>query len=554
MKNKPTMVRWYDPVQLIRTGMRALLATYVGQISDNRELQVGAGGRRSAQVVDYSDRDSFGFDYVADLGEGYDASAAIARLVAADSVTVGGNELPRADLLLFGGDQVYPDPSIAQYCERTLAPYQEACAEVGDFTADLFALPGNHDWYDGLQAFTEIFIDDSDVVSRYPIGCWRKAQTHSYFVLKLPHNWWLIGLDAQLTNRINPSQRDFIERAVTEFAPNDKVILCDSHPDWIDEEPSGSASKLTWIRKLCIQQGANLKLVLTGDMHHYSRYSRSAQSVNESVIESAEPEQLITAGGGGAFLHPTHALPKKSNLGEQSHSLVSSYPDKALSHKLSLGNLFFPILNWRLSLFIGFVYTLLVWFLETHLLSGGEAVSDMFRQVLKDNLSLADALGRFFSTIPKSPEFAVVVLLACAGLVAFNVTGSLKMRVTLGVIHTIMHLFGAVATYCVAIQVGLMFEAQFGLLGNTFVWFMATMFLFGGGFGGLMFGCFLIVSLNLFGLQWTNAFSALRIANYKHFLRMQITEEGALVIHPIKVDKVAPPSAPALIEPSITIQ
>jgi hypothetical protein len=47
---------------------------------------------------------------------------------------------------------------------------------------------------------------------------------------------------------------------------------------------------------------ARICAVLSGDMHHYSRYS-------------GQGPQFITAGGGGAFLHPTHQLPTRIDLG-----------------------------------------------------------------------------------------------------------------------------------------------------------------------------------------------------------------------------------------------
>jgi len=64
-------------------------------------------------------------------------------------------------VLVFGGDQVYPSPSREEYQRRLVAPY---AAAFGDDTTSerphVYAVPGNHDWYDGLSAFTRLFCSD----------------------------------------------------------------------------------------------------------------------------------------------------------------------------------------------------------------------------------------------------------------------------------------------------------------------------------------------------------------------------------------------------------
>jgi len=46
------------------------------------------------------------------------------------------------------------------------------------------------------------------------------------------------------------------------------------------------------------------------------------------------------------------------------------------------------------------------------------------------------------------------------------------------------------------------------------------------------------VSLNVFGRHANEAFSALRIEDFKHFLRLHIAPDGTLTIHPIRIDRV----------------
>jgi hypothetical protein len=55
--------------------------------------------------------------------------------------------------------------------------------------------------------------------------------------------------------------------------------------------------------------------------------------------------------------------------------------------------------------------------------------------------------------------------------------------------------------------------------------------------GGLLMGLHLILSNRCFAMNRTNAMSSHQVADFKNFLRMQVTKDG-LKIHPIAVDEV----------------
>ena len=66
-----------------------------------------------------------------------------------------------------------------------------------------------------------------------------------------------------------------------------------------------------------------------------------------------------------------------------------------------------------------------------------------------------------------------------------------------------------------------------------------TAIFFGGwAAGSIVVGLYLLISLNVFGRHSEEAFSGLRIEDYKHFLRMHINRTGALSIWPIKIERV----------------
>lgn len=54
----------------------------------------------------------------------------------------------------------------------------------------------------------------------------------------------------------------------------------------------------------------------------------------------------------------------------------------------------------------------------------------------------------------------------------------------------------------------------------------------------LVFGSYLYICINWMHLHFDEAFSSLRIANYKSFTRFHITSEGDLEVFSLAVDKV----------------
>ena len=56
--------------------------------------------------------------------------------------------------------------------------------------------------------------------------------------------------------------------------------------------------------------------------------------------------------------------------------------------------------------------------------------------------------------------------------------------------------------------------------------------------GSFLTGLYLLISLNVFGRHSEEAFSALRIQDYKNFLRLHIARDGTLTIYPIKLPRV----------------
>jgi hypothetical protein len=343
MREKMAMVGWFDPGQLIQTAVRVAISTVFGQFADRREALASANPISDEALdpsFDFSQQASesgFWFDYVADTGDGWNPTFAIARLLAEEDLVLTGTDapLPRGRVLIMGGDQVYPTATEEDYENRLKYPFEEAHHPAGvtdpawseKNRPDLFAVPGNHDWYDGLRTFSHIFCrrtikspGEAEVNRKGSIVGGRATyQTRSYFALKLPNGWWLWGTDSQLAGYIDQPQVDFFQFVAQHWMePESRLILCTGSPDWEYVRPNcpNNFEAHSYLERLApAVRGKNhrLCLVLSGDSHHYARFQE-------------EGLDYITCGGGGAFLHPTHHLPKEPI------EFPSKYPRPGVTH------------------------------------------------------------------------------------------------------------------------------------------------------------------------------------------------------------------------------
>lgn len=61
--------------------------------------------------------------------------------------------------------------------------------------------------------------------------------------------------------------------------------------------------------------------------------------------------------------------------------------------------------------------------------------------------------------------------------------------------------------------------------------------LIGGFIGSFIFGFYLLIGSYFWGLQWNDAFSAMKLAGYKNFLRLYLNEDS-LTIYPIGIKDI----------------
>jgi len=291
-------------------------------------------------------------------------------------------------------------------------------------------------------------------------------------------------------------------------------VLCVPEPQWVYEVTYPKYEEYTtrtldYFRKDVLQRPVSV--MLTGDLHFYRRYS------------DTDGRHKIIAGGGGAFLHPTHQ-PSTPEL-QEGFTERSCYPPKTTSAKLAWGNLLFPFINPKACLLPGLVYALSAWLASSRL-----------------NLADVDTVGHAFSSslrvAVRDPLCGLWLLFVIAGLVFFTDTHSRAYRVLGGAAHAVVHLFAALVLAWLAMRfttgvLDLAFGDPLQLLLSG-----ALVFAAGGLVGGLVIGVYLLVSINAFGRHGNEAFSSLRGQDYKQWLRLCIDEAGVLTIRALGIDRV----------------
>src|SRR5258706_15599224 len=97
MPKRPAMVGGYDPPRLISIAVRVAISTVFGEFVDRREAMAAAreiDPNKLDPAHNYQSRaepnGDFWFDFVADCGDGWNPTYAIARLLAKPELTCVG--------------------------------------------------------------------------------------------------------------------------------------------------------------------------------------------------------------------------------------------------------------------------------------------------------------------------------------------------------------------------------------------------------------------------------------------------------------------------------
>ncbi len=477
-----------------------------------RATEILEGDPLAATLTEALARDIY-VDFVADTGDDVAVSRAVARLVFAPyelpNPDVPGTfvAVPRGDILLFGGDTAYPVATAQELMNRVIAPWNQVLQSLPHDGRKrvLLGVPGNHDWYDGLDGFGRMFRRPAPGVTARPSAKtispkmlehyaeWAKKfirggaiekpaalvlsgyapiQNASYFALPLAPGIDMFGVDRQLT-AVDSRQTEFLGNYY-ESRPESATFAVLPDPVYHFGEPSRTGTQM--VESLHLDPASRETFFLTGDIHHYER------------TEAGKVLHVI-AGGGGAFLHP-------ARIASGGLSPTVSWPGVAQSRAL------LREVPWKIALGrSGFLphFGLLALFCLAYLVcqqlyvSTGLAVSTSIVTTLAIGgiYALIGNVGRKVSVLP-------VALLAALLTVFLSIGGALFLDEAIGRLMPPAPL---------RFLLGLGTFALGALLGAFF-------------FGGYL------TLLTLLGYENTQAFTALDHPGFKHFVRLRVRADG----------------------------
>jgi hypothetical protein len=527
-------VRWLDPSILAKAAVEVAMSGTFGKFADKREIQTSAQG-----PFDYSDSGELWIDYLSDTGDGWAATQTMAWVLAQPSLTVGDSTLPRGSVLLLGGDQVYPAATPEAYEDRFKGPFAAALPHSDPgHEPDMYATPGNHDWYDGLVSFLRLFCTPGW------IGGWRTRQRRSYFALKLPNDWWIWAIDIQLDTYIDDVQLQYFCDQM--IGAGDKIILLTAKPSWIAAVP-GRVEPPTWKflnyfeERMVRDRGARLVLTITGDRHHYARYEPDGGE------GAGDAPTRITAGGGGAYLSATHTLPDELKLKTLPRKTVREsyldlpalvnrraaiYPSAKDSRRLSNGLLKLAALNPAFGRLLGMFYVLVGSAMLSERASGGGAASNGFADFLSH---AAGGLGVIV--------LAVLLFGGIYGGVDIKPVGKEPlmamslMRFAAALAQTAVHLVLTGFAIWAATRIApTIWDAKIA----SWILGLPLAFLAGATVGATVFAAFMLLVHKVRGGKAqacaNQVFTGQSIPDYKNLLRMRLGADGRLTIWPLGVD------------------
>jgi hypothetical protein len=476
-----------------------------------RVARVLGGNEAAPSVVEAIGRDLW-IDYISDTGDDVSVSRAVAKLVVEryelPDPDRNGELLtaPRGDILLFGGDTAYPVATAQEINDRVLVPFNEALSGRDQQARVLLGIPGNHDWYDGLDGFGRMFrrrFEDEEDPRPSMLGMskpmleyyaeWARefvlggkvekpkalvlsgyapVQNASYFLLPLSPTIHLYGVDRQL-KRIDSRQKHFFAEWSREHPEGCPWVLL---PDPLFRFGGPSRTGTDMIQTLGFDFHARPHFLLSGDVHHYER--------------SAEDGTLhIIAGGGGAFLHPAPVVGGRRKAERR-------WPSSAESRAL-LGGVPWKIARGR----SGFLPHLVFLALFAPAMSIGVRLYERLGLIVGAPIAITVVLTIVYALIGgvrRRWRKVLPVAFAAAAL-----TASLPILASLLVKHLLLRLHFVPTVYVVASAT---------LVLTVF----AASYVFG----------FYLAHLTRRGIEHTQAFTALDHPGYKHFLRLRVRADG----------------------------
>jgi uncharacterized membrane protein HdeD (DUF308 family) len=281
----------------------------------------------------------FSFIVIGDTGEG-DASQHVLR---DQLLEVAWREDVR--FVAISSDVVYPNGSMNDYEAKFWLPFKGVRKPV-------YAIPGNHDWYDALEAFAATFFEadaasaamharvnaDLRVTSstdariagliaeaarlrreyEVPTG----LQRGPFFELQ-SERFALVAIDTGIVKKIDPAQQAWLESALKR-AQGKLTMAIVGHPFYAGgHDQTADNEEFSRLKRLLLDHGVTI--MMAGDTHDFEYYA-------DPPAPGAPAVHYFVNGGGGAYLSFGTALQWPASPPTAEWAI---YPDRqAVSRKL----------------------------------------------------------------------------------------------------------------------------------------------------------------------------------------------------------------------------
>ncbi|MEV0177425.1 metallophosphoesterase [Streptomyces sp. NPDC050803] len=329
MPTEVQKISWLDP-RMLWAARNGVLASWFGDPTGRTRsrwvAQRAAAGAPADKVVRREEADRFSFLVIGDTGEGDDPQYAVVP----GFLKVGQD----TSFAVLASDVIYPVGSADDYAGKFFRPYQ-------DYRAPIYAIPGNHDWYEDLGAFMRVFCGDApplpaEAKPRPLTRAWlrsllwhrprtgdgarlaeaRQLRAEPAQQAVQPGPYWavdagpvrIVGIDTGLLGTLDAEQGAWLREVSRDPRPK---ILITGRPLYVDGEYHPCAIEGGGTVDDIVRDPAHRYVAaIGGDIHNYQRYP---------VQVDGRTIQYVVSGGGGAFMHATHTIPRVdvANVTEQ---------------------------------------------------------------------------------------------------------------------------------------------------------------------------------------------------------------------------------------------
>ncbi|MFC9926258.1 metallophosphoesterase family protein [Streptomyces sp. NPDC127190] len=335
MPDRVEQLSWLNP-RVLWAARNGVLASWFGDPTGRtRSRWVArreAAGAPADKVIRREVPDRFSFLVIGDTGEG-DAS----QYAVVPGLLKEGRD---TEFAVIASDVIYPVGSADDYGTKFFRPYQ-------DYPAPIYAIPGNHDWYEDLGAFMRVFCADTPPLDAEPRprpltrAWWRALLWHrpapadeqrlaAARALRAapgqqaeqPGPYWaidagpvrIVGIDTGLLGTLDAEQGAWLREVSRD--PKPKILVTGS-PLYVDGEHHPCPIEGGGTVDDVVRDPAHRYVAaIGGDIHNYQRYP---------VDVAGRTVQYVVAGGGGAFMHATHTIPRVS-VGGVTEDAFRCYP------------------------------------------------------------------------------------------------------------------------------------------------------------------------------------------------------------------------------------